>query len=59
MSKIMIGVTGKNKTPSYKLTLPKDLAEEFIKAHGVEVNVRKYGKNKLLIEPKEQSCVKG
>ena len=45
--------TGINKNDRYRLVLPKDMAEEFVNKHGKKVNVRKYGKDKILIEPRE------
>ena len=53
MATITKDTTGKDKNDRYRVILPKKLAEEFVKEHGKKVNIRKYGKNRLIIEPEE------
>ena len=45
--------TGKSKHDRYRIVLPKDLAAEFVEKNGRKVTVRKFGDNRIIIEPKE------
>lgn len=50
---IMVSGGNEKIKPNYRLTIPCEMAEEFIEKHGRKVTIRQYGKDKLLVEVKE------